>query len=72
MKIIFSNPNIVKVPWEILSPEIDKLYAKEFDPKQSALISEHCEFIVEYLHSCGWDEEEYIRRLFKTEESKLN
>lgn len=49
-----------KQSWEYVSREIDKLYEKEFDSNDTTSIEAHCEFIVEFLHACGWTEQEYF------------
>jgi hypothetical protein len=66
MKIIFSSSKIEKVPFAYLSFEVERLYAKEFDPEKDMEIAEHCEFITEFVKSCGWTEEEYMFRHFNT------
>jgi len=50
----------MKVTWEYLSVEVDKLYQKEFDPSNVKGINEHCEYIAEYIRACGWTETEYL------------
>lgn len=64
MKIIYSSSKIEKVSFAVLSFEVEKLYAKEFDPEKDMDIAEHCEFIMEFVKSCGWTEEEYMLRHF--------
>lgn len=54
---------MVKQSWEYVSHEVDKLYAKKFDPADTQAIEAHCAFIVDFLHACGWTEEEYFDAL---------
>lgn len=54
----------MKLSYEYVSKEVDKLYEKEFDLNESKTIDAHCEFIVSFINACGWTEEEYIRAMF--------
>lgn len=53
-----------KLPYEYVSKEVDKLYEKQFSEDDAVSIEQHCLFIVDFLHACGWTEEEYIRAMF--------
>lgn len=53
-----------KLPYEQLSVEVDKLYSKSFDEKDVKGISEHCEFIRNFIEACGYTTEEYIERMW--------
>jgi len=57
-----------KVPYAYLYKEVDKLYDKKFDEDDLTGIDKHCDFIVAYLHACGWDEESFIRAMFDFED----
>lgn len=59
-----------KVPYEVMALEVEKLYQKEF-PKNDPAITKHCEFIAEFIRSCGWTEEEYMTR-WMAEQDKEN
>lgn len=65
---------MVKQSWEYVSREVDRLYEKKFDPTDTQAIEAHCMFIVDFLHACGWTEEEYIDALsgFVALDSGLN
>lgn len=49
-----------KQSWEYVSREVDRLYEKQFDPRDIKGIEAHCEFIRSFLHACGWTEQEYF------------
>lgn len=55
---------MTKIPYEILSVEVNKLYTKEFSPEDNQGIIEHCEFIRKFIESCGWTVESYIDRMW--------
>jgi hypothetical protein len=59
----------MKVPFEILFLEVEKLYQKQFDPSDTISIEEHCDFIRIFIESCGWTSDEYIRRMFDSKQS---
>ena len=65
---------MVKQSWEYVSREVDKLYEKKFDDKDVQAIEAHCAFIVDFLHACGWTEQEYFDALsgFHALDSGLN
>jgi hypothetical protein len=52
---------ITKLPYAYVSREVDKLYEKKIDLSDEDVINKHCEFIVTFLHACGWSEDSYIR-----------
>lgn len=52
----------VKVPYEVMALEVEKLYQKEFPDTALTQIEEHCEFIATFIESCGWTTEEYLQR----------
>jgi hypothetical protein len=54
----------IKLPYDYVSREVDKLYEKDFDSQDTEAISKHCDFIREFINACGWTEEEYIRVMF--------
>lgn len=53
-----------KIPYAIVSLEVDKLYQKDFDPSDNDAIIEHCEFIRTFVESCGWTIEDYLKRMW--------
>lgn len=55
---------MIKLPYEYVTREVDKLYEKEFDENDLGGIDAHCAFIVEFLNACGWTEDSYIRAMF--------
>ena len=59
--------NNLKVPYELVYQQWDKLYAKEFPPgTDDKVIEKHCEEISDFVENCGWTVEdfmeEYMRR----------
>jgi len=55
---------VARVPYEVMAYQVEILYQKEFPPHDPA-ITQHCEFIAEFIRSCGWTEEEYWDRWVK-------
>ena len=55
---------MVKIPYDIVVIQVEKLYTKEFDPSDDNGIAEHCEFIANFVESCGWSVEEYLERMW--------
>jgi hypothetical protein len=53
-----------KLPFQYVFREVEKLYEKQFDESNVKGIEAHCEFIVAFLHACGWTEEEFQRADF--------
>ena len=56
-----------RIPYEVMALEVEKLYQKDFPPHDPA-ITAHCEFIAEFIRSCGWTEEEYWERWCREED----
>ncbi len=55
--------NLPKLPYEYVSKQVDLLYDKKIDPDDDDSISQHCEFIADFINACGWTEEAYIRAM---------
>lgn len=51
---------MTKIPYEVLSLEIDKLYPPHYQLKDGETIDEHLLFIDSFIESCGWTAEEYL------------
>lgn len=50
----------MRIPFCVLSLEVEKLYQKQFPEGDEQAISEHCEYIAEFITSCGWSIENYF------------
>lgn len=50
----------MKISYEIVATEVDKLYQKDFPDGAHKAIEEHCEFISVFIESCGWTVEEFV------------
>ena len=50
----------LKVQYEILALEVDKLYPPHYVLKPGETIEEHLLYIEEFIYSCGWTPEEYL------------
>jgi hypothetical protein len=59
----------MKIPYEILAVEVERLYSIEFPDGADKQIEEHCEKIAALITGAGWDEEEYINRWFSERKS---
>lgn len=52
--------NHLKVPYEILALEVDKLYPPHYKLKPGETIEQHLMDIEAFIESCGWTTEEYL------------
>jgi hypothetical protein len=62
MQTIINHPT-PKMPFQLLDFEVKKLYSKPFSPTDIVGVNAYCDFIREYIESCGWAPEEYIERI---------
>jgi hypothetical protein len=62
----------VKIPFNLLYIEVDKLYRKEFNPNDIKGINAQCEFIGEFIRAAGYTEDEFIRLMCFGSNNKLN
>lgn len=51
---------MIKLPYDYITKEVDKLYDREIDPNDLEAVSRQCEFIQTFIESCGWTTEDYI------------
>lgn len=58
----------IKLPYEYVSKEVDKLYEKQFNIDNQLGIDKHCEFIADFINACGWTEENFVRAMFGFED----
>jgi hypothetical protein len=59
----------MRVPYEILADNVEKLYQKQFDENDTAAIEEHITYIEKFIESCGWSIEEYMERWLREDPS---
>ncbi len=52
--------NFLKVPYEILAVEVDKLYPPHYVLKPNETIEQHLMDIESLIVACGWTPEEYL------------
>lgn len=50
----------LKVQYEVLALEVDKLYPPHYVLKQGETIEQHLMDIEGFIESCGWTTEEYL------------
>ena len=55
---------MVKIPYEILAPQVIAMYDKKFDEDDTQGIEEHCRTIEALIEGSGWDLTEYQNRWF--------
>lgn len=53
-----------KLSFQELEHYVDKLYDVPFDEDEVDKINKHCNYIISFIRSKGWTEEEYIRAMF--------
>lgn len=59
-----------KIPYEILSVQVELMYAKTFPEGAHKSIEEHCETIQALIEGAGWDTDEYLNRWFADVQGK--
>ena len=55
----------MKVPYEILAEQVEKLYTKQFDDSDTVAIEAHITYIEKFIEACGWSVEQYLERWLK-------
>lgn len=55
----------MKLPYEYVSKHVELLYQRQFEPNQIEDINYWCDFIIEYIESCGWNVEEYVEVMWQ-------
>lgn len=50
----------LKVPYEVMALEVDKLYPPHYVMKPGETIEQHLMDIEGFIESCGWTTEEYL------------
>jgi len=51
----------LKVPYEVMALEVDKLYPPHYVLKPGETIEQHLMDIEGFIESCGWTTEEYLK-----------
>lgn len=51
---------MIKIPYEILAVEVDKLYPPIYKLKPNETIEEHLLDVDAFIFACGWTPEEYV------------
>lgn len=62
----------MKLPFEYVSREVDKLYDQVIDQSDIDGINKHCLFILDFIHACGWREDDLLNQMYPTFNSKLS
>ncbi len=52
--------NNLRVPYEVMALEVDKLYPPHYELKTGETIEQHLMDIEAFIESCGWTTEEYL------------
>lgn len=55
-------PDIKRIPFCVVSLEVEKLYQRKFPVGNEKAITEHCEYISTFIEACGWQIDEYFDR----------
>lgn len=53
---------MIKIPYEMVMIEVEKLYQKEFPDDADQEILDHCQYISDYIESCGWKLEDFTEK----------
>lgn len=59
-----------KIAYELVSLQVDKLY--DFSIKDANKIDEQCLLIEQFIESCGWNMDDYIRTMLFSNKDILN
>lgn len=51
----------MRLPYDYVSNQVDLLYEKKIDTSSEQAINDHCLFIQDFIKSCGWDLDDFIR-----------
>jgi len=54
----------MKIPYEIVFMEVQKLYSKELDVNNPKALDEHLNFIESFIIACGYSVDEYVRLMW--------
>lgn len=60
-----------KIPYAILALQVELLYQKKFPENNLKAIEDHCEYIAQYIESCGYSVAEYME-LWMREQNQDN
>jgi len=63
--------NALKVPYEILAVEVDKMYPPHYTLKEGETIDQHIMDIHDFIESCGWSVEEFTEEYIHRALGKL-
>ena len=56
------DTQMIKVPFNTLSPQVEAMYKVKFRDDQTKEIEEHCLGIQTLIENAGWTTEEYTQR----------
>jgi hypothetical protein len=59
-----------RVPYEQVAIQMDRLWNVKIDPTDEAAMEKHCDLLRGYVEGCGWDVDDYIRRMMDFPSSK--
>lgn len=75
----------MRLPYAYVSKQVDMLFERQFDLNQTDDVNAWCDFIIEYIESCGWNINDYVEAMWfapmhkpsifeikETKESKIN
>lgn len=60
----------MKIPYAILSVQVERMYAKTFPEGDLKAIEDHCMAIQALIEASGWDTDEYLNRWFADVDGK--
>lgn len=62
----------MRVQFEILDQELNKLYLQITPEMSEEKIAERLNYIESFIVACGWDVDSYLRRLFEFDKPDVN
>lgn len=52
-----------RLPYAMVAIEMEKLWSVQIDPSDIDSVNNHCDLLRGFVESCGWDVDDYIRRM---------
>lgn len=62
----------MKIPYEVVAVQMEKLWSMEIDPTNENQMNDHCDLLRSFVESCGWNVDDYIRRMMNFSSTQGN
>lgn len=61
---------MIKIPFEILSIQVEKIYNQEINTNDLTAINKQAEYVCDFVEACGWSWDDFLNESLGN--SKLN